>query len=240
MARTDIVARGLVAGHKGVPAVRDLDLRVNSGEVVALLGPNGAGKSTTLWTLAGIIPSLGGHVEMLGQPTSGRSATSLARSGVALVPEDRGLFHQLSVAENFRLRERRRARTITRDVILDYLPALHHLMNRKCGLLSGGEQQMLALGCALASEPKTLMIDEMSLGLAPLVVEHLLPIVRKLARELDMSVLLVEQHVDSALKIADRGYVLSHGQLVLEGKAADLLHRRDVLESSYLGGTAID
>lgn len=240
MARTDILVRGLVAGHKGVPAVRGLDLRVESGEVVALLGPNGAGKSTTLWTLAGLLPPLGGDIEILGQPSRGRSATSLARSGVAMVPEDRGLFQQLSVAENFRLRERRGARRVTRDVVLDYLPALRGLMNRKCGLLSGGEQQMLALGCALASEPKTLMIDEMSLGLAPIIVEHLLPIVRKLALELDMSVLLVEQHVDSALKIADRGYVLSHGQLVLEGKAADLLHRRDVLVSSYLGVEAIE
>ena len=235
----EICVTNLVAGHNGVPAVRGLTLSVDAGEVVALLGPNGAGKSTTLWTIAGALPIISGSVEVLGQPVGRRSVSQIARSGVALVPEDRGLFYQLTVLENLRVRRSGASSAITLDQIFQYLPALSDLANRRCGLLSGGEQQMLALGCALISNPRALMIDEMSLGLAPIIVERLLPIVRTLAREFSMAVLLVEQHIHAALTVADRGYVLAHGELAMAGTAADLLHNRELVESSYLGTLAI-
>lgn len=233
-----IALRDLVAGHHGVPAVRGLNLTVEQGEVVALLGPNGAGKSTTLWTISGVLPIISGEVDVLGTSVRGRSIHALARAGLAMVPEDRGLFYQLTVAENLRFRRKRGGVSV--DDVFQYFPGLVNLVNRRCGLLSGGEQQMLALGCALISEPKVLLLDEMSLGLAPVIVDRLLPIVRTIANNTGMAVLLVEQHVHAALKVADRGFVLSHGDLVLQGPADDLLERHEVLEASYLGTVAIE
>jgi branched-chain amino acid transport system ATP-binding protein len=229
---------GLVAGHSGVPAVRDLDLYVEEGELVALLGPNGAGKSTTLWTVAGVLPIIGGTIEVLGQTVRGKSAHVIARRGLALVPEDRGLFYQLTTAENLWL-HRHRDSTMTPARIFEYFPPLANLTGRRAGLLSGGEQQMLALGCALISQPRVLMIDEMSLGLAPIIVERLLPVVRRVADETGMAVLLVEQHVQAALGVVDRGYVLSHGRLVMQGTAAELIASAELLEASYLGDAAL-
>lgn len=230
-----LVVHDLIAGHGNVTAVRSLHLHVDEGEVVALLGANGAGKSTTLWTLGGVLPPIAGDVEVLGRTIRGLRPHEVARRGVALVPEHRGLFHHLTAAENLRLRTRRRSR-IRLEEVLWYFPALTGLLGRQCGLLSGGEQQMLAVGCALLTDPKLLLLDEMSMGLAPIVVERLLPIVRQVAKERGMGVLLVEQHVRAALDVADRGYVLSHGDVVLEGSAADLGAHAELLEASYLGG----
>lgn len=234
-----IEVQDLVAGHRGVPAVRDLSLTVEAGEVVALLGPNGAGKTTTLFTIAGVLPIIEGEIEVLGQSIAGMSTHAIARRGLALLPEDRGLFFQLTVAENLRL-HRHRASSVTVEQVISYFPILESLLGRQCGLLSGGEQQMLAVGCQLISDPDVLMVDEMSLGLAPVIVERLLPVVRQIADDTGMGVLLVEQHVGAALAISDRAYVLSHGEMVLKGDAADLLEDRHMLEASYLGATALD
>jgi len=229
-----IETKGLVAGYGNVPVVRDLNLSVGEGEVVCLLGANGAGKTTTLLTIAGALPVLGGTVEVLGAPVTRARPHEVARRGLGIVPEGRGLFYKLSVADNLRLRRHRQS-TVTVEDVLEYFPNLRDLLPRRCGLLSGGEQQMLALAGALIADPKVVMLDEMSLGLAPIIVEQLLPTVRSIADERGMAVLLVEQHVLAALKVADRGYVLAHGQVAAEGKSAELRRDAELLEASYLG-----
>jgi branched-chain amino acid transport system ATP-binding protein len=232
-----LVLRDLHAGYRGIPVVRELNLEVRPGEVVALLGPNGAGKTTTLETIAGLNHPISGTVELSGENVGGKPAHVLARRGLALVPEGRALFPGLTVREHLRLAGGRGAGR-REEELLEMLPELRKCLGRKAGLLSGGEQQMLAVGRALVTRPRLLLVDEMSLGLAPVIVERLLPILRRAAAELGSSVLFVEQHVALALEISDRAYVLAHGRIRLEGPAAKLRERRDLLAASYLGETA--
>jgi branched-chain amino acid transport system ATP-binding protein len=225
-------------GYDGVPVLRHLDMHVEEGEIVALLGPNGAGKTTTLLTVSGLNPVLSGDVKVLGTSVQGKRPHRVARAGLAHVPEDRSLFFQLTVKENLKLGAARGSADL--DQALGYFPALTKLMDRKAGLLSGGEQQMLAMARALTVKPKLLMVDEMSLGLAPIIVERLLPVLRRIADDTGAGVLLVEQHVNLALEVADRAYVLSHGELAMEGDARHLAANRHLLESSYMGQSEID
>lgn len=225
----------LAAGYVGVPVVRGLNLHVARGEVVSMLGPNGAGKTTALLTLAGVLPSIAGTVEAIGAPVKGSHANRVARRGLSLVPDDRALFFGLSAQENLQLGPKSARGTATTDVVLDYFPSLRGRMKTRAGLLSGGEQQMLAIGRAIAGRPKVLLVDELSLGLAPVIVKRILPVIRQIADELGTAVLLVEQHVDLALQVSDRAYVLNHGEVVLEGSALDLLNDRQRLRTSYLG-----
>ena len=224
---------GLTAGYDGAAVVRGLDLAVHPGEVVALLGANGAGKTTTLRAVSGLVHPMEGSIRFDGEDLSRVKASARARLGIAHVPETRGLFFGLTVAEHLRLGYRRER--LDADVAYRYFPALADLRDRRCGLLSGGEQQMLAVGRALARHPRLLLLDELSLGLAPVIVEGLLPVVRQYAEESGCGVVLVEQHIELALTIADRGYVLSHGQIVLQGEAEHLKTNHDLLISSYFG-----
>lgn len=225
------------AGYAGSAVVRDLSMEVKAGEIVGLLGPNGAGKTTTLLTISGILKPLSGSVSVLGQHPETRFPHRLARQGVAHVTESRNLFYELTVDENLRiaLRGSKAENQERRQEVDELFPALRPLRKRKAGLLSGGEQQMLAMARALASQPQVLLLDEMSLGLAPIIVERLLATVRELANRTGCAVLLVEQHVPLALEVVDRAYVLAHGNVVLSGTADELRANAQVLESSYLG-----
>lgn len=226
---------GLTAGYGGPAVVRDLDLTVEAGRITCLLGANGAGKSTTLGAITGIVRSTSGTVRLDGVELTTGKAHRVARAGLALVPEDRALFPSLTVAEHLRLAGGRGAGAA--DAI-EWFPALAPLMRERVGVLSGGEQQMVAIARALVGRPRVLLVDEMSLGLAPLVVRSLLDTVAELARSTDCAVLLVEQHVSLAIGVADHAYVLSRGRLTFDGPAADLDADRDLLLAAYLGGGA--
>lgn len=222
-----IEARGVSAGYGKVAVVRDLDLHVAAGEVVALLGANGAGKTTTLLTLAGELAPLAGEVRFLGK--ADRSPMHVrCRSGLSFVTEGRSVIMDMSVADNLKLAG------VPVAVAVRHFPHLERILDRRAGLCSGGEQQMLSLARALGREPKILLADELSLGLAPIVVQSLLQAVRKAASEDGVGVLLVEQHVRLALGIADRVYVMERGRIVLSGTSKEVSRELDAIEAAYL------
>ena len=219
-------------GYGPSVVVRNLDLHIDGGEVVALLGANGAGKTTTLLTIAGVLPAAGGEIRFLGERIERWPAPRVARHGAVLVPDDRGLFPKLTVRENLALSA---PRTRSDGDPLTLFPELQDRLTTPAGLLSGGQQQMLAIARALQRSPKLLLVDELSFGLAPVIVQRLVPVLRTVADETGAAVLLVEQHVHLGLAIAERAYVLSHGNLTLTAPAAELRDDISLLQASYLG-----
>jgi branched-chain amino acid transport system ATP-binding protein len=213
-------AQGLVAGYGKVTIVRDVDLEVHEGEVVALLGPNGTGKTTTILTLAGDLAPLGGSVLCLGQ-----------RNDAPLHRRARAVFTRMTVADNLRV-----FRT-TPEAVVELFPELEAHLDRRVALLSGGQQQMLALGLALSRNPAVILADELSMGLAPLIVDRLFSALRAAANR-GAGVLLVEQHVHKAMTIADRVYVMNRGRIAITGTADELRQRVDEIQSSYLANAS--
>jgi branched-chain amino acid transport system ATP-binding protein len=228
--------RDLHAGYGAVTVVRAFDLEADEGTVVSILGPNGAGKTTLMSTIAGIIPRLSGQVHVDSRPLSSGRAVEANRAGVVLVPDDRALFPTLSVKENLQAACRKPGPRPT-DVLATF-PSLEARWQLPAGQLSGGEQQMLAVARALVQEPRVLLIDEMSMGLAPVIVESLLPTVRDIADRTGAVVILVEQHVQLALEVADQAVVLVHGDVSCRGSATELKADPSRLEAAYMGSVA--
>lgn len=227
-----IELKGVTAGYNGTDVILDLDLDVRAGEVVALLGANGSGKTTTVRTVCGLTIVRRGSVKLIDNEVTNASPHSRARIGLATVPDDRGIFTQLSVAENLRVGS---VRGESRTPIDSWFPDLLPLLDRRAGLLSGGEQTMLALARALVSQPRALVVDEVTTGLAPDFASAALTVLRRAADEWGTGVLLAEQSAELALETADRAYVLRRGEIALTGLPAEIAGRPGVLESTYLG-----
>ncbi|GLX11160.1 ATP-binding cassette domain-containing protein [Microbispora sp. NBRC 16548] len=224
---TILKADGISAGYHNHPVVHDFTLSVEPGQMTAILGPNGAGKTTTLLTLAGVLKPLAGSVEMYGKAAP-KSLHARAREGLAFISETRSVFMELTTLENLKVGQCDVARA------LDIFPELEPLLPKPAGLLSGGEQQMLTLVRALTRGPKILLIDELSLGLAPKVVERLLDEVRRAADEAGIAVVLVEQHINQALSRVDDAIVLRRGRVSLSGRAEELRNQTSKIQDAYL------
>ena len=231
--------RGLEVHYGGIRAVKGIDLAVEDGELVCLIGANGAGKSSTLRAISGLVPIPPGAVRYAGRDLAGTQAFERVRAGLVMVPEGRGVFPQLTVDENLAMGAYARADSEVepdRERIFELFPRLRERRGQTAGTLSGGEQQMLAIGRAIMSRPKLLLLDEPSMGLAPIVVQLIFEVIRRINAS-GVTCLLVEQNARAALALARRAYVLESGQMALSGPAAELANDPRVVEA-YLGGEA--
>ncbi len=228
---------GLRVAYGGIQAVRSITFHVNEGEMVALIGANGAGKTSTLKAIARVLDAAGGDVHFCGEKITRIAAHDIIRQGIALVPEGRGVFPRLTVAENLAMGAfvRSDAVDIEKDLkmVYGYFPRLKERESQLAGTLSGGEQQMLAIGRALMSRPRLLLLDEPSMGLAPIMVQKIFEVIRMVAAQ-GMTILLIEQNAKLALETSQRGYVMESGEITLHGAAAQLLDDPKV-RAAYLG-----
>ncbi len=237
MAQTLLKVKGLKVAYGGIAAVKGVDLEVHAGELVTLIGSNGAGKTSTMKAITGSLPLVEGDIEYLGQSIRGKGAWDLVRDGLAMVPEGRGVFTRMTITENLLMGAYIRTDQAAIDQDLDKVfalfPRLKERRDQLAGTMSGGEQQMLAMGRALMSRPKVLLLDEPSMGLSPIMVDKIFEVVRDVYAQ-GVTVLLVEQNASRALKIADRAYVMESGLLTMNGPARELLVDPRV-RAAYLG-----
>lgn len=225
----------LSVNYGGIEAVKGISFDVHEGEIVTLIGANGAGKSSTLRTIAGLVKPSGGTINFRGDNITGRDATTIVKKGITLVPEGRHIFPDLTVLENLKVGAYLRSDDISGDIqwVYDLFPRLRERSWQAGGTLSGGEQQMLAVGRALMARPKLIMMDEPSLGLAPLVVRDIFEIIRQINHQ-GVSILLIEQNANMALKIADWAYVMQTGSILMQGPGEELAANEEV-KAAYLG-----
>jgi len=237
MAHTLLTVKGLKVAYGGIQAVKGVDLEVREGELVTLIGSNGAGKTTTMKAITGTLPLVDGDIEYLGKSIRGKGAWDLVKEGLAMVPEGRGVFTRMSITENLQMGAyiRRDTGAIADDIdmVFSIFPRLKERRDQLAGTMSGGEQQMLAMGRALMSRPKVLLLDEPSMGLSPIMVDKIFEVVKDVYAR-GVTVLLVEQNASRALGIADRGYVMESGLLTMNGPAKELLVDPRV-RAAYLG-----
>ncbi len=235
MKDTVLEIKNLQVSYGGIEAVRGIDLVVRAGETVTLIGANGAGKSSTLRTISGLVKPKGGNVIFNGEDITGKDSTTIVSKGLMMVPEGRRIFPNLTVLENLKMGAYLRNDDLTEDIekVYDYFPRLKERSWQAGGTLSGGEQQMLAVGRALMGKPKLLMMDEPSLGLAPIVVQGIFEIIKQI-HDAGTTVLLIEQNANMALHVADRAYVMENGKITMEGTGEELLSDEKVREA-YLG-----
>ena len=235
MSETVLKINDLKVNYGGIEAVKGITFDVHQGQIVSLIGANGAGKSSTLRTIAGLVKPKSGTVEFMGEDITGKDPNYIVQKGVILVPEGRRIFPDLTVQENLRIGAYLRKDDISDDLnwVYDLFPRLKERSWQEGGTLSGGEQQMLAVGRALMSKPKVLMMDEPSLGLAPLIVKGIFDIIREVNKQ-GVTVLLIEQNANMALKAADFGFVMETGRITLKGTGMELLENEDV-KAAYLG-----
>ena len=237
MATTLLKITGLKVAYGGIKAVKGVDLHVNEGELVTLIGSNGAGKTTTMKAITGTLPMVDGDIEYLGKSIKGKGAWDLVKEGLAMVPEGRGVFTRMTITENLQMGAY--IRNDTAEIALDIekmftiFPRLRERKDQLAGTMSGGEQQMLAMGRALMSRPKVLLLDEPSMGLSPIMVDKIFEVIRDVSSR-GVTVLLVEQNASRALGIADRGYVMESGIVTMNGDAKELLNDPRV-RAAYLG-----
>jgi branched-chain amino acid transport system ATP-binding protein len=237
MAQTLLKVKGLKVAYGGIQAVKGVDLEVCAGELVTLIGSNGAGKTSTMKAITGSLPLVDGDIEYLGKSIRGKGAWDLVRDGLAMVPEGRGVFTRMTITENLLMgayiRSDKAAMDEDLDKVFALFPRLKERRDQLAGTMSGGEQQMLAMGRALMSRPKVLLLDEPSMGLSPIMVDKIFEVVRDVYAQ-GVTVLLVEQNASRALKIADRAYVMESGLLTMNGPARELLVDPRV-RAAYLG-----
>ena len=230
--------RNISTYYGNIQALKDVSLTINAGEIVTLIGANGAGKSTTLMSISGVNPPRRGEILFRGTPIQHLSAEKIVSLGICQVPEGRHIFPQMSVAENLEmgafLRHDKEGIKADTEMVYDLFPILARRRHQAGGTLSGGEQQMLAISRALLARPTLLLLDEPSLGLAPLIIKQIFEIIKKINAEHNTTVFLVEQNANQALKIAHRGYVMENGAITLEDQAANLLSNAEV-KKAYLG-----